>query len=999
MNLALAFLSDAQGFSGSPAASTTLSWDGTVGNPAGSLKARTAGKNKNGASTWTWTGTWEDLGVPAGSTVTGVTGASMQSRCTEYSTGASSTSGPVTLTDGATTITLSSQRTGITATSGSWTTTNGVDATGLSLPSSDTISITIAVAPNTGNSTSAAVTLYQDTIAATVTYQAAAAALAGSAADVAAATATLVPEPYSDTFESDAIGAQPAGWVPIWVSRPWAVQIGKFAQAATVGTISNSALASPVQLDAAHAYTATVRVRFGAGTAAIRGGLVLHASGVGDGAECGYHLALAHSSGDAAGNQLMLRRLDAGATTVLSSPAFASTAGLWYWLKVDVDGSTGIVRAKAWADGDTEPAAWAIDLVDTAYTTGAVGVACRANNITHDFDDFSVSAHRSMALSAAAAASATAFADILTAIQAAGTAAAADSATGALATAIQLAGSVAALAAATATLVPEPYSDDFESDAIGAQPAGWTPLWVARGWAVQSGKFLQCATAGSISNTAFASPVQPNAAGAYTAAVRVRFTSSLTAAVRGGLVFHASGVGAGAEKGYHMGIAHSSGGSSGNQFLLRRLDNGATTNLATPAFTANANSWYWVKAQVNGSTGHIQGRIWLDGTQEPTTWAIDVTDTTYTTGYVGVACRANNITHDFDDFSVAAQSAGIGGAASDVVAAAGGLTTQILPAGAALVVATASGALSTGIALAGAGSAVSIVGGDLTTAIRLTAQALAQALVSAALNTGILLGGTAGAQAGASGSLAGGAAALSGAAIANALAAGDMTTLIRLVGPAAAQTLASASLTAQISFSAAAVANALAAAGITTAIKLAGAGADQATATGGLGAGMAQLAGAPAAVAAASGMLTAQIRLTAQALATALATGGITALVRFNAQAAANALASGSLAGTAAQLGGAAQAQPAAAGALTAQIWMLGEPANEAIAHGDLDTAIRLLGAAQAQAGADAALSIQLPIVGETPYLCRPARRDWSLRPQRRDWSVRPSRRDWSLAA
>ena len=71
-----AFLSDAQSFTSNPGTSCTLAWTGSDGNPVGSLSSSRAVKGNSGAdSSWTRSLTWETLGVPVGSTVTGVTSA------------------------------------------------------------------------------------------------------------------------------------------------------------------------------------------------------------------------------------------------------------------------------------------------------------------------------------------------------------------------------------------------------------------------------------------------------------------------------------------------------------------------------------------------------------------------------------------------------------------------------------------------------------------------------------------------------------------------------------------------------------------------------------------------------------------------------------------------------------------------------------------------------------------------------------------------------------
>jgi len=165
------FTSNAQSFTANPAANATLSWIGTDGNPSGSLQSAVTGKNhSNQNSSWTLTTTFTALGVPSGSTITAITAASLDSKCTAFTTGGSQhTSGTATLVDGATTITLSAARS-FTAVDASWVTTSGTDATGLSLNASDSITLTINNSLSTGNNNSANMTLLQDNLNFTITY-------------------------------------------------------------------------------------------------------------------------------------------------------------------------------------------------------------------------------------------------------------------------------------------------------------------------------------------------------------------------------------------------------------------------------------------------------------------------------------------------------------------------------------------------------------------------------------------------------------------------------------------------------------------------------------------------------------------------------------------------------------------------------------------------------------------------------------------------------------
>ena len=159
------FTTTSEGFSSNPGTSVTMT------SNTGSLVSSRAVKANSGAdSSWTLATTWIGLGVPAGAIVSAVTSASMASQCTAFtSAGSGNTSGAATLVDGSTTVTLSSQRS-ITGTDGSPVTTNGVDSTGLKLAASNSITLTIPNHLQNTNTTGSTVTLSQDTLAMTITF-------------------------------------------------------------------------------------------------------------------------------------------------------------------------------------------------------------------------------------------------------------------------------------------------------------------------------------------------------------------------------------------------------------------------------------------------------------------------------------------------------------------------------------------------------------------------------------------------------------------------------------------------------------------------------------------------------------------------------------------------------------------------------------------------------------------------------------------------------------
>ncbi len=141
----------------------------------GVLQSRRTGKNiKDGVPYWEWgngTLTWEDVGVPVGATVTSVD-LDYDWKCSEYTTGANTSStGPAELrsADGTTIRGTFSLVETFGATS-VWATKNGSALTGLSDASNTAIRLRIGANPETGNSSSAAVTLRQDWIVVTITY-------------------------------------------------------------------------------------------------------------------------------------------------------------------------------------------------------------------------------------------------------------------------------------------------------------------------------------------------------------------------------------------------------------------------------------------------------------------------------------------------------------------------------------------------------------------------------------------------------------------------------------------------------------------------------------------------------------------------------------------------------------------------------------------------------------------------------------------------------------
>lgn len=163
----------AEGAAGIEGATLSKAEDSTndSGSNPGVAKIERAGKSlTNGAPYWEWTGTWQQLGVPAGATVTAVN-LSYDWRCIFYSTGASSTVGPAELRSEAGSLRATFSSALAYSAESSWATRSGANQTGLSDPASTKIKLRLNAVPKTGASSSADNNLYLDWVVVTVEYE------------------------------------------------------------------------------------------------------------------------------------------------------------------------------------------------------------------------------------------------------------------------------------------------------------------------------------------------------------------------------------------------------------------------------------------------------------------------------------------------------------------------------------------------------------------------------------------------------------------------------------------------------------------------------------------------------------------------------------------------------------------------------------------------------------------------------------------------------------
>jgi len=89
----------------------------------------------------------------------------------------------------------------------------------------------------------------------------------------------------------------------------------------------------------------------------------------------------------------------------------------------------------------------------------------------------------------------------------------------------------------------------------------------------------------------------------------------------------------------------------GSTLTIIKMVAGVSTTLANVAATSTGTNFYWVRARIQGNT--LSARSWQDGNTEPSTWAVQATDSSFSgaaTTQVAFAIRVSS-TITFDNYS------------------------------------------------------------------------------------------------------------------------------------------------------------------------------------------------------------------------------------------------------------------------------------------------------------------------------------------------------------
>lgn len=105
---------------------------------------------------------------------------------------------------------------------------------------------------------------------------------------------------------------------------------------------------------------------------------------------------------------------------------------------------------------------------------------------------------------------------------------------------------------------------------------------------------------------------------------------------------------------YAVGMAYVSAGN----LYIRKDKAGTFSSLNSAAFTTTASTFYWIRARITGSSGNwtISGKIWADGSNEPSAWTLTATDSSSTNdaGKYGISSAPSGTgnTTKFDSLTV-----------------------------------------------------------------------------------------------------------------------------------------------------------------------------------------------------------------------------------------------------------------------------------------------------------------------------------------------------------
>lgn len=180
------------------------------------------------------------------------------------------------------------------------------------------------------------------------------------------------------------------------------------------------------------------------------------------------------------------------------------------------------------------------------------------------------------------------------------------------------------------------YFEDFESDTLGAAPAGFTLQGATADFKVIS-EASQKSVSRDTNNTNYGYCIYDAITSETNAQILAKFKNDAGGA--GGSTINlwvALSGSAGSEDGYSVNVDRGFA-----DMRVQRWDAGATTVIGSNSSRSISDGvTYWLRFEKTGTT--IRAKMWVDGTSEPETWDVSVTDATHSSGSVAFGVSNND---------------------------------------------------------------------------------------------------------------------------------------------------------------------------------------------------------------------------------------------------------------------------------------------------------------------------------------------------------------------
>jgi len=443
---------------------------------------------------------------------------------------------------------------------------------------------------------------------------------------------------WEEDFEAMAAGNPPTGWTEVWATAPTTTVEKLYGKRALSVDISANARVA-VTDDPIDKYNVEVLGLIKAidDFSTLAGGVCGRVSGAA-GTETGYVLFM-----DPANDLISLRRYKNGTQATLTTASKTIAAGLWYWMRLRINGTN--IKARVWAKWTAEPGTWDIDYTDSSNpvsTEGGAGVCTyNADAYCDYFAAEGWDANWPIPLPSLTTTSTTSTTTTHT--------------TTSLVTSTTTTGT---------TTTSEPgaqYWTDFSEHTPDTAPADWTEVWeapVATIYAREDGQYGQqhLEIAHSTYGHYFAQWNDVPVANNVETLVKFKVVDAypITGQDYMRLIVRQTG-GSANKNAYELRIYP----DNNNFKIYKWVNNVASQRGATGALTINSGTWYWARFQVIGNL--LKARMWAgQPSDEPGAWGIETTDSAHAGVYGTVGLGGYNGSEiQIDYFAV-----GVGGDAA-----------------------------------------------------------------------------------------------------------------------------------------------------------------------------------------------------------------------------------------------------------------------------------------------------------------------------------------------